>query len=46
MTLNYEWRDQKVPNLSAITNATQRTNAQVIADNLADRVSVQLTWFF
>lgn len=46
LTLNYEWRDLDVPNLSAIPAGAQRTNAQLIADNLGDRASVQLTWFF
>lgn len=46
LTLNYEWRDLEVPNLSAIPAGAQRTNAQLIADNLGDRASVQLTWFF
>ncbi|HQT00126.1 MAG TPA: porin [Thiobacillus sp.] len=46
LTLNYEWRDLEVSNPSAITNATQLSNAQLIADNLGDRASVQLTWFF
>lgn len=46
LTLNYEWRDLDVPNLSAIPAGAQRTNAQLIADNLGDRTSVQLTWFF
>ena len=46
LTLNYEWRELDVPNLSAIPAGAQRTNAQLIADNLGDRASVQLTWFF
>ena len=46
VTLNYEWRDQKVPDIGAITNPAQRTNAQVVADNFANRASIQLTWFF
>lgn len=46
LTLNYEWRDLDVPNLSAIPAGAQRTNARLIADNLGDRASVQLTWFF
>lgn len=46
VTLNYEWRKQEVPNIGTIANAAQRTNAQVVADNLANRASVQLTWFF
>lgn len=46
LTLNYEWRELEVPNPSAIAAGAQRTNAQAIADNLGDRASVQLTWFF
>lgn len=44
--LNYEWRDADVPHLSAMTNAVQRNNARTVADNLGDRVSLQLTWAF
>lgn len=46
LTLNYEWRELDVPKLTAIPAGAQRTNAQLIADNLGDRTSVQLTWFF
>ncbi len=46
LTLNYEWRNQEVPNPAAITNATQQANARIVADNFADRVSLQLTWHF
>lgn len=46
MTLNYEWREAEVPNPLAIINAIQRNNANIIADNLGDRVSLQLTWMF
>lgn len=46
VTLNYEWRDAEVPNPLAITNAVQRANANIVANNLADRISLQLTWFF
>lgn len=46
LTLNFEWREQKVPYLGAITNAAQQTNAVVVADNFANRASVQLTWSF
>lgn len=46
MILNYEWRDADVPHLSAMTTAVQRDNARAVADNLGDRVSVQLTWTF
>lgn len=44
--LNYEWRQAEVPNPLAITNAIQRSNANIVADNLADRVSLQVTWNF
>jgi Phosphate-selective porin O and P len=46
VTLNYEWREAEVPTPLAITNATQRSNANIVADNLADRISLQLTWSF
>lgn len=46
VTLNYEWRTAEVPNPLAMTNAIQRNNAEVVANNLADRVSLQLTWYF
>jgi hypothetical protein len=46
VTLNYEWRTADVPNPLAITNVTQRNNANIVADNLADRISLQLTWSF
>lgn len=46
LTLNYEWRRLQVPYPEAIPLGAQRTNAQLIADNLGDRVSLQLTWFF
>lgn len=46
LTLNYEWREQEVPNLSAIAAGAMRTNAALVADNLGDRASLQLTWFF
>ncbi|MDP1929665.1 MAG: porin [Thiobacillus sp.] len=46
LTLNYEWRDQEVSNPLAIAAGAQRTNAETIADNLGDRVSLQMTWFF
>ncbi len=46
LTLNYEWRDLEVSNPSAIPAGAQRTNAELIADNLGDRISLQLTWFF
>ncbi|NWG86198.1 MAG: hypothetical protein HXY26_01595 [Hydrogenophilaceae bacterium] len=43
--LNYEWRDVKVPHLEAIA-AAQQANALALANNLADRISLQLTWHF
>lgn len=46
MTLNYEWRDAEVVNPLATTNAIQRNNARIVAGNLGDRVSLQLTWMF
>ena len=46
MTLNHEWREAKVPNPLALTNVVQRSNANTVADNLGDRVSLQLTWNF
>jgi hypothetical protein len=46
LTLNYEWRDLEVSNPSAIAAGTARTNAETISDNLGDRASLQLTWFF
>jgi hypothetical protein len=46
VALNYEWRDAEVANPLAISNLTQRANAGIIADNLADRISLQLTYTF
>lgn len=46
LTLNYEWRSLEVSNPQAIPVGAQRSNAELIADNLGDRASVQLTWFF
>lgn len=46
VTLNYEWRDAEVPTPQAMTNVYQRSNALIVADNLADRISLQLTWAF
>jgi hypothetical protein len=46
VTLNYEWRDLKVANPAAIPAGGQRNNAVAIADNLGDRISLQLTWHF
>jgi hypothetical protein len=49
LSLNYEWRDMKVSHPLAIPDAApqyQRSNALAIADNLGDRASLQLTWFY
>ena len=46
LTLNYEWRDLKVSHPLAIPAGAQRSNAELIADNLGDRASLQLTWLF
>jgi len=43
---NYEWRAMKVANPAMIAPGAARSNALAIADNLGDRVSVQLTWSF
>ena len=43
---NYEWRSMKVTNPAANPAGAQRNNALTIADNLADRASLQLTWSF
>jgi len=43
---NYEWRSMKVSNPAAITAGALRNNAQTNADNVADRISMQLTWSF
>lgn len=46
VTLNYEWRTAEVPNPQAMTNAIQRSNAEAVVNNLGNRLSMQLTWFF
>lgn len=46
VTFNYEWRDLEVANPQAIAAGAQRNNALAIADNLGDRVRLQLTWSF
>ena len=49
ISLNYEWRDVKVSNPAALPDAApqyQRSNALAVADNLGDRLSLQLTWFY
>ena len=43
---NYEWRNMKVSNPSAIAAGAARNNALTIADNLGSRASMQLTWSF
>jgi len=44
--LNYEWRHMKVSNPNAIPAGAALGNAQAIAGNLGDRVTLQLTWSF
>jgi hypothetical protein len=46
VTVNYELRDATVSNPQAIPAGPNRDNALKIADNLGDRLSVQLTWKF
>lgn len=46
VTLNYEWRTAEVPNPQAMTNTVQRSNAEAVVNNLGNRLSMQLTWFF
>lgn len=43
---NYESRNMKVSNPAAIATGAARDNALVIAGNLGDRASLQLTWSF
>lgn len=43
---NYEWRDMKVSNPAMIPAGAARNNAQAVADNLGNRISMQLTWSF
>lgn len=43
---NYERRGMKVSNPAAIPAGAARDNALVLAGNLADRASLQLTWSF
>jgi hypothetical protein len=43
---NYEWRHMKVTNPAALAAGAARNNALNIADNLGDRISLQLTWSF
>jgi hypothetical protein len=46
LIVNHEWRKMSVSNPSDIPAGPARDNAQLIADNLGDRMSVQLTWSF
>lgn len=46
VTVNYELRDADVSNATAIPAGPNRNNALKIADNLGDRMSVQVTWKF
>lgn len=43
---NYEWRNMKVTNPAAIAAGAARDNAQTIAGELGNRLSLQLTWSF
>lgn len=45
-TINYEFRDLKVPNPGAITTPVARNNANAVADAMGDRLSVQATLIF
>lgn len=44
--LNYEWRHMKVSNPAAISGGAALANAQTIAGNLGNRITLQLTWSF
>lgn len=44
MSHSLRYRSLEVANPQAIPAGAQRTNAELIADNLGDRASVQLTW--
>lgn len=46
LALNYEWRDLDVVHPEAIPAGAQRSNALTLADNLGDRISLQLTFAF
>ena len=46
LTFNYEWRRMQVANPGAIPAGAARSNALAIAENLGDRISLQLTWSF
>lgn len=43
---NYEFREMSVPNPEALTAGASRNNAIMIANNMADRWGVQLTWLY
>ncbi|MFA5170691.1 MAG: hypothetical protein WC426_03915 [Sulfuriferula sp.] len=45
-TMTYEIRSATVAHPEAITNATNRNNALLIADNLGNRISLQMTHIF
>lgn len=44
--LNHEWRSMRVSNPATIAAGAARSNALAIANDLANRTSVQLTWSF
>lgn len=46
VTFNYEFREQDMAHPEANTNPMQKANLLNIGRNLADRASVQLTWWF
>lgn len=46
LIFNYEWREMRVSNPAASAAGAPRDNALLIARNLADRASMQLTWSF
>lgn len=46
LDFNYELRDLKVPHANAIPAGAQRNNALAIADSMADRWGLQLTWMY
>jgi hypothetical protein len=46
VTFNYEWRKMKVSNPGAIAAGPALTNAQTIAGNLGNRLSLQFTWSY
>lgn len=46
ISLNYEWRGAEVAHPDAIADPVQRNNILVVPANLADRISLQLTWVY